>query len=136
VSAQVLANAGSDQAQCAITTATLAGNAAAPGSGLWTTTGSATITTSASPTSGVTNLATGNNTFIWTITNGACISRDTVVIRVDNAVAANAGFDQQICASSGSAILFGNSPTPGTSLWTTTSSAIIVSPAATATAVT
>jgi gliding motility-associated-like protein len=136
VSNQVLANAGSDQAQCAITTATLAGNAAALGSGLWTTTGSATITTPASPTSAVSNLATGNNTFIWTITNGACVSRDTVVIRVDNPVVANAGFDQQICASSGSAIVFGNSPTPGSSLWTTATSATIVSPAATATAVT
>ena len=51
VSSTVVANAGSDQGICASTTATLAGNAATPGTGAWSSLGTALVTTSSSPIS-------------------------------------------------------------------------------------
>lgn len=136
VDAAIASNAGPDQNLCASTTATLAGNAAAPGTGLWTTTGSASITTPSSANSGVTNLQNGNNIFIWTITNNSCIRRDTVIIRVDTVVTANAGIDQQLCLSNGTAILAAASALPGTGLWSTTSSATITNPVSSSSGVT
>ena len=78
------ANAGVDQSitSCATTT-TLAGNTPTVGSGVWSVvSGTATITTPSSPTSGVTGLTIGTSaTLRWTITNGLCdASTDDVVI--------------------------------------------------------
>jgi hypothetical protein len=78
------ANAGSDQtlAACATTT-TLAGNAPTYGTGTWSVvSGTATITSPNSPTSGVTGLLVGASaTLRWTISNGACGNTfDDVVI--------------------------------------------------------
>ena len=112
------ANAGSDQSVC-VTTTTLAGNTPTVGVGTWTViAGSAAITTSSSPTSGVTGLSVGVNTFVWTINNGSCSpSKDTVTI-TRNAVptTSNAGVDQAICSTTST--LAGNTPTVGTGLWT------------------
>lgn len=99
VDSAVVANAGSDQSLCAVTTSTLVGNAATPGTGVWTSLGSAVVTNVNLANSGVTNLAVGNNSFVWTITNGNCISRDTINILVSTLITANAGPDQQLCAS-------------------------------------
>ena len=79
------ANAGTDiTPACGATTATLAGNTPAAGTGLWSVvSGTATITTPTSPTSGVTGLAAsgGTATLRWTISNGTCTpSTDDVVI--------------------------------------------------------
>jgi hypothetical protein len=72
--------AGTDQAVCS-NTATLAGNTISAGLGVWTlVSGAGTITTSGSPTSGVTNLGLGTNTFRWTSTLGSCSFSDTVII--------------------------------------------------------
>jgi len=66
------ANAGADQIVCG-TTATLAGNTATVGAGSWTLiSGAGAITTSSSPTSGVTGLGVGANVFRWTISNAPC----------------------------------------------------------------
>jgi hypothetical protein len=74
------ANAGPNQSGLG-TTATLAGNTATVGAGLWTlVSGTATITTPTSPTSGVTGIAAGNNTLRWTITQGACTSFSDVIL--------------------------------------------------------
>ncbi len=78
------ANAGIDQtlAACA-TTATLAGNTPTVGTGTWSVvSGTATITTPSSATSGVTGLIVGATaTLRWTTTNGGCTpSTDDVVI--------------------------------------------------------
>lgn len=73
--ANTIANAGSNQTLTACsTTTTLAGNTPTYGTGNWTVvSGTATITTPSSPTSGVTGLALGSSaTLRWTITNGAC----------------------------------------------------------------
>ena len=67
-----VANAGTDQNKCNTTTFTLAGNTPTVGTGLWTSTGTGSITTNTSPTSGVTGVTAGNSlTATWTITNGA-----------------------------------------------------------------
>ena len=78
------ANAGVDQTPaCGTTIATLAGNTPAVGTGAWSVvSGTATITTPTSPTSGVTGLAaSGTATLRWTISNNPCTpSTDDVVI--------------------------------------------------------
>ena len=69
------ANAGPMQTLVACaTTATLAGNTPSSGTGIWTVvTGSATVTSPNSPTSGVTGLAIeATATLRWTISNGVC----------------------------------------------------------------
>lgn len=72
-----ISNAGSNQTltSCATTT-TVAGNVPTSGTGLWSVvSGTATITTPSSPTSGVTGLTVGTTaTLRWTISNGACES--------------------------------------------------------------
>lgn len=122
-------NAGPDQNVCA-TTATLAANPPIVGTGLWTLVGgTGTITNPTSPTSGVTGLGTGSNTFRWTISNGACTaSTDDVVITRDGLpTTAIAGPDQAFCGSS--TMLAGNSPSVGTGTWTVLSgTATVVTP--------
>ncbi|MEM7039808.1 MAG: hypothetical protein AAF570_22740, partial [Bacteroidota bacterium] len=79
-------NAGPNQTICA-TTATLAANTPTTGTGTWMlVSGSGTITTPGSPTSGLTALGLGTNEFEWVISNGVCpVTRDTVAIVVSGA---------------------------------------------------
>ena len=78
------ASAGSDiTPACGVSIATLAGNTPSVGSGTWSVvSGTATITTPSSPTSGVTGLAVpGTATLRWTISNSPCTaSTDDVII--------------------------------------------------------
>ncbi len=111
-------NAGPSQSVCA-TTATLAGNTPAVGTGSWTLiSGSAFITTPTSPASGLTAVAVGTNILQWTTSNGVCAaSSSTVKIQRDaNPTVANAGPSQSVCANS--ATLAGNTPAIGTGSWT------------------
>jgi len=82
--APTTANAGLDiNPACGVTTATLAGNTPTTGTGTWTVvSGTATITTPSSPTSGVTGLAVPGVAILrWTISNSPCAaSTDDVVI--------------------------------------------------------
>jgi hypothetical protein len=116
------AAAGADQDVCA-TTATLAGNAPATGVGTWTLiSGAGTITSANSPTSGLTALGAGANTFRWTLPNGSCAdSQDDVVITRSVATTAAAGADQDVCATT--ATLAGNAPATGVGTWTLISGA-------------
>ena len=68
------ANAGADINNCGNSSFTLAGNTPSIGSGLWTVqSGTATITTPTSPTSGVTGVPVGTSVILrWTISNGNC----------------------------------------------------------------
>jgi hypothetical protein len=123
------ANAGSDQAVCA-TTITLAGNSPSVGTGVWTLiSGSGTITNANSPTSGITSLGVGNNTFRWTISNGSCTpSWDEVTItRSETPTTSAAGADQAVCATT--ATLAGNTPVVGVGVWTVISGSGILSDA-------
>ncbi|MBS1680198.1 MAG: gliding motility-associated C-terminal domain-containing protein [Bacteroidetes bacterium] len=115
--APTTANAGADQALCNVTTTSLAGNTPTTGTGQWTVvSGTATITTAGSPTSGVTGLVTGTATLRWTISNGSCpASTDDVVITVSAPpTTAAAGSDQNVC---GPATMAANVPVVGTGAW-------------------
>lgn len=76
------ATAGPDQTINPLNT-TLAGNTAMVGTGLWTViVGSGTFANANDPATAVTGLNVGLNRFVWTISNGPCISTDTVDITV------------------------------------------------------
>jgi hypothetical protein len=81
------ANAGTPQTlEACATTTTLAGNTPTVGTGEWSVvSGTATITTTSSPTSGITGLTVGATaTLRWTITNGGCTpsTADVVITTV------------------------------------------------------
>ncbi|MCP4365317.1 MAG: hypothetical protein GY800_08485, partial [Planctomycetes bacterium] len=130
-------DAGPNQSVC-LTTATLAGNdvTAGIGVGLWSlVSGSGTITTDTDFNSGLTALAQGDNTFRWTITEGACSLVDDVVITNDIPTTSDAGSDQTVC--DGIATLDANSPAIGTGGWTIVAgSAVFADPTNLATGVT
>ena len=137
VAAPTVAAAGPNQTVCG-TTATLAGNNAVVGSGLWTlVSGAGTITTPASPTSGITALGVGANVFQWTISNAPCpSSSSTVTITgTTSPTVATAGPDQTICGTS--ATLAGNNAAIGSGIWTLVSGAgTIITPASSTSGVT
>ncbi|MGC4023164.1 MAG: hypothetical protein QM734_15065 [Cyclobacteriaceae bacterium] len=112
--------AGPNQSLCNVTTTTLAGNTPTVGTGAWSVvSGTATITTPSSPTSGVTGLTIGASaTLRWTISNGACTpsTNDVIIAVASPPTASNAGTDQTICAG-GSATLAANNATSGTGVW-------------------
>jgi hypothetical protein len=119
------AAAGADQFICG-TSATMAGNVAAIGTGTWTQIsgpGGFTITSPNSPITTITGLTNGVYTFRWTISNGnaACTpSTDDVQLFVSTALptTSTAGSDQSICTgATGAATLAGNNPTSGTGIW-------------------
>lgn len=123
-----VSNAGTDQTICG-TSATLAGNTPTAGTGLWTLiSGSGTITTPSSPTSGITGLGAGASVFEWTISNICGTSSSQVTITANPATTSPlAGADQNVCSAT--ATLAGNTPTVGTGLWTLVSgSGSITSP--------
>ncbi|MBA3705409.1 MAG: T9SS type A sorting domain-containing protein, partial [Bacteroidetes bacterium] len=87
------------------------------------------ITTPASPTSTITGLGAGTNTFRWTISSPPCgESFDEVVITQSGSITtANAGADQNLCTST--TTLAGNAPFVGTGSWSlVTGSGTITSP--------
>ncbi len=123
VAAPTASNAGANQTVCG-TAASLNGNAPTSGTGTWTlVSGTGTITTPSSPTSGVTGLGAGPTVFQWTISNAPCTaSSSTVTITgVTTPTTSNAGSNQSICGTSAS--LTGNTPTSGTGTWTLVSGA-------------
>ena len=110
--------AGPDTSVCG-TTYTMQGNTPTTGTGLWTlVSGTGTITTPSSPTSGVTGLGVGPNVFQWTISNAPCTpsSSQVTITGVASPTVSNAGTNQTVCSTS--ATLAGNTPTTGTGLWT------------------
>ncbi|MEN9639099.1 MAG: hypothetical protein RLZZ262_967, partial [Bacteroidota bacterium] len=124
---QPVADAGLDQDFCTPTsTAVLVGsNLIYPGTGVWTSLGSATVDSPNSITTGVSNLVVGQNTFCYEVENGVCVpptSQDCVDIFIydEDQLDANAGPDQELCSGLTScATLAGNSiifPAVGT--WT------------------
>lgn len=124
--AQAAANAGPDQSICLPSTSvSLAGNtAAAPAVGTWSlVSGTGTFANANSPTSTVSGLSLGANTFRWTINNGPCGAptndQVTVVVYSNAQPAANAGADQQLCAPTANTTLSGTALVgPATGLWT------------------
>lgn len=117
------ADAGVDQIVCiASGPITLSGNTPGIGTGLWTKVSGPVGASLSAPTAPVTQLnvsASGNYTYRWTISNGTCTaSRDEVSIQVQALpTVANAGADQNICVSSATTVLAGNTPVTGTGTW-------------------
>ncbi|MFC2087556.1 hypothetical protein ACFLSA_05310, partial [Bacteroidota bacterium] len=72
-------------------------------------------------TTNVTGLVPGENTFIWTISNGVCpdVSDTVVITRDDYPSSASVGTDATVCAAT-YADLGGNTPLVGTGTWTLT----------------
>ncbi len=137
VSAPTVANAGPDQTVC-VPLVTLAGNPALVGLGTWTlASGSGTITSIHSATSGITNLGIGPNVFVWTISLVNCPSSiDTVIITgVAGPTVASAGPPQSVCGTT--ATMAGNNPVIGTGLWTLISgTGVITTPTSPTTGIT
>lgn len=120
-------------------TATLVASTPSVGTGVWTLlSGSGAITSPNSPTTGVTGISTGTNTFQWTVTNGACVATATATIqRYPSPTVSNAGISQTICVSTGSAVVIGNTPAIGIGTWSVVSgSGTITSPTSPTTSVT
>ena len=110
--------AGNDQHVCS-NEATLAANPVTNGTGLWTTSGSATIVNPTNNNTLVRNLDPGGNSFVWTVTNGTCQTSDTVIIYNDSVSVADAGVAQYICKDSTQ--LAANTPTIGVGRWSVVS---------------
>ncbi|WP_344813254.1 hypothetical protein, partial [Chitinophaga oryziterrae] len=118
----IQATAGADQNHCATPAFTMAANAPATGSGLWTVvSGTATITTPASATTGVTVATGATATLRWTITNGNCITTDDVVLTNYATPTTSAAGPAQSHCSDSLFTMAANTPTVGTGLWTVTS---------------
>ena len=122
-----VADAGPDQELCSSAPVTnMQGSAIiAPASGHWQlVSGSGTLADPTSPTSLVTDLAIGENIFLWTVSNGPCansLTDDLVTIYVfdENNPDASAGADQQVCTPVTQAIMEGSNYTfPATGTWT------------------
>jgi gliding motility-associated-like protein len=112
-----IAQAGVDQTTCSSNT-NLAAATPLVGSGNWQViSGSSTVANSANPLSAVSNLSLGNNTFVWTVSNGTCApSSDTVSVFVNSpASVAQAGVDQTICSTNTS--LTATTPMVGSGSW-------------------
>ena len=107
--------AGIDQDLCA-DNSSLAGSQPIVGTGKWEVVGgSAVIENDAAFNSKVTNLDYGPNSFRWTISNGACISSDEVIINNNKPTQAYAGLDRVICEDS--LVLYQNTPSIGSGEW-------------------
>ena len=113
------ADAGADDVTCT-NTYTLNANNPAPGTGKWRVTGGAgTFADDTQANTTVSGLVTGDNTFEWKITHGACIHTDYVTITRNTPSAANAGPDKETC--NGEVTLAAVNPSVGTGHWSVTS---------------
>lgn len=122
-----IANAGPDQELCSdVPSTTLQGSAIiAPANGFWQlVSGTGTVVDPTDPNSAVTDLAIGENIFLWTVSNGPCdnsLTEDIVSIFVFDVANpdANAGPDQQVCTPLTSATMAGSAFTfPASGVWT------------------
>jgi PKD repeat protein len=112
------ANAGLDQNICVDNTTLTANTPINGGTGLWTTTSTAVITNPTSPTTTVTGLSAGNNTFTWTITDACGSSNDAVIVRVETTpTVASVGATIDVCGTA-TATLSANTAVVGTGTWT------------------
>ena len=120
-------DAGSDQALCNMTSATMAGNAISIGSGLWTTESgpnTPTISTPGSEITTITGLIEGVYVFRWTATSNAttpgnpCIEFNEVTVNVSDLPTTSTPTTNLSFCQFETISLAGNTPTAGTGLWT------------------
>ncbi len=118
-----VAYAGTPILVCDQTTINLAAQASQYGTGMWTTTSSATIIDPTSATTTVVNLAQDSSYFVWSLSNGICMdySVDSVlVVSSSSTDIAEAGNNQVICNSNTN--LTATAPSAGTGRWSQTNS--------------
>ena len=130
--------AGADQSMCTPQSSTTlaAQPVISPGYGTWSLlSGDVDFVNINDPNTVAYNIPAGNHTLLWTIYNGGCLdnalSVDTIVISIhDNAqMPASVGSDISICSTQPNISVQGTSLlTPATGVWTTSGSAIILSP--------
>lgn len=114
----IVANAGTDTAFCQ-NDGFVNANTAIPGAGLWTQTagiGSVTFGDPTLPSTSADVTILGTYEFTWTITNGACVSADTVEVSYDQEPISLAGSDQDVCGLTHS--MSATNPNIGTGHWT------------------
>lgn len=131
------AYAGIDQNLCGDSITNLLGNSPVLSTGTWTqstaqSTGGVVINTNNDPATILTGLVPGNTyTFVWEFDNSVCGIHSTDTVNVTVAIApsviADAGGPIVTC-SPDTLSLNANSPSIGTGVWTTSSSAVIISP--------
>ncbi|MCF6364640.1 MAG: Ig-like domain-containing protein [Bacteroidales bacterium] len=114
---QVFSNAGFDQTVCN-NFATLNGGIPNAGElGQWTVTnGGGTVTTPSAYNSGVTNMAQGQNTFVWTISKGNCSAFSSVEIINNEPSDFNVEPDREVCGINDAITV--NPGAIGTGVWT------------------
>jgi len=115
------ADAGMDQVFCESDTTYLGANVPAIGTGMWTiASGNGIFDDATNPNTLVSALDYGQNEFEWTITNGACVTSDIVIIQRDSLIMADAGTDLNLCDIYHTVITAEN-PDPGTGMWSVSS---------------
>ena len=135
------ADAGADQSLCSVFLTNLEGNTPSSGSGEWAqlSGGTVVIDDITNPNTGISGLTTGDYEFEWTITNGACMDKDTVNVIVGLAASpAMAGVDTELCETS-ELSLAGNVPAFGNGMWSILSgplNAVITDPTSNVSSVT
>ncbi len=89
----IASEAGADLSICPQDSATSMLNATPVklGTAFWISLGKAGVDDSSKAATGVHNLVTGNNIFVWVVTNGACIEPDSVIVNLK---------DQDLCFDS------------------------------------
>ncbi len=113
------ADAGADDVTCT-DSYTLNANDPLPGTGEWRVTGgSGTFADANANTTEVTGMVTGENTFEWKITRGACVHADYVTITKNTPSAANAGPDRETC--NGETTMAAVNPSVGSGSWSVVS---------------
>ncbi|MEZ4738830.1 MAG: hypothetical protein R2818_05590 [Flavobacteriales bacterium] len=136
------ADAGPDQELCSPNfSTTMAGSSViVPAVGTWSLiSGSGSIADPNDPNSDITDLAIGENIFLWTVNNGPCangVTADRVSIFVfdENNPNADAGADQELCTPNTIATLTGSPLTfPATGEWVLVSGAGTITNANTST---
>ena len=111
----------------------MAANTPSVGTGAWSFISgpvTATISTPASPTSNISGMTTaGSYVFRWTISNNPCTASTSDVTITSNPLptTANAGSNQTICTTGGSATMVANTPGIGTGAWSQVSGPVTAS---------
>jgi large repetitive protein len=112
---EITANAGENDEIC--TTITNLDASLPSGTGFWTSTNTGVVfDNSTNPTTQVSNLSFGQNTFTWTRNAQGCSASDQVIITSNLPVNVFAGSDQVVCADL--ADLNADNPSNGTGNWT------------------
>jgi hypothetical protein len=123
----MVATAGDDRAICSNQTTVSAQplNPTWGASGMWTAqTGGGVFANPTMASSLVTGLASGDNRLRWTVTKGACVSYDEIVI-TNNSITASAGTDETTCNDFAALSATPLSPT-GSGLWTGGGVAVVI----------